>query len=93
MSSNRALAASALASFVGLLIASAAQAEDAPPAKRPPQEKCYGISKMGYNDCSTASHDCSNESKKDSDPAEWLWVPKGTCAKIVGGSTTGPAGQ
>jgi uncharacterized membrane protein len=93
MSSNRALAASALASFIGLLYASSASAEDAPPAKRPPQEKCYGIAKMGTNDCATASHDCSSSSKKDSDPADWLWVPKGTCAKIVGASTSGPGGK
>ena len=90
MKSNRALAASAIASFLGLVLSSSAQAEE---GKRPPQEKCYGISKKGYNDCSTASHDCSNSAKADNDPSDWLWLPKGTCAKVVGGKTSPPDGK
>jgi uncharacterized membrane protein len=83
MNSNRALAASAIASFLGLVLAGTAAAEE---GKRPPQEKCYGIAKKGQNDCANASHSCSNEAKADGDAGEWLWVPKGTCEKIVGGA-------
>ncbi|HTO08308.1 MAG TPA: DUF2282 domain-containing protein [Myxococcota bacterium] len=90
MSSNRTIAASAVASFLGLLIAGPAPAADENSGKRPPQEKCYGIAKKGYNDCASANHDCSNSAKADNDPQEWLWVPKGTCEKIVGGKSSPP---
>ena len=49
-------------------------------------EKCYGIAKAGKNDCGTAAHACSGQSQKDSDPVEWLYIPIGTCDKIIGGS-------
>jgi uncharacterized membrane protein len=88
MNPNRLLAASAVASFLGLLASGAARADDAAPAKRPPQEKCYGVVKKGQNDCASASHSCSNEAKADGEPGDWIWVPKGTCEKIVGGSLT-----
>jgi uncharacterized membrane protein len=88
MNSNRTLAASAIASFLGLVLASPAPAADEDSGKRPPQEKCYGIAKKGQNDCASANHSCSNEAKTDGDSAEWLHVPKGTCEKIVGGSLT-----
>ena len=51
-------------------------------------EKCYGISKAGKNDCQTASSSCAGTSKKDAQTDAWLSVPKGACAKIVGGSLT-----
>lgn len=86
MNPNRTLAASAIASFLGLVLAAPAGAADEGSGKRPPQEKCFGIAKQGQNDCATASHSCSNEAKADGDSGEWLWVPKGTCAKIVGGA-------
>ncbi|MFI5316712.1 MAG: DUF2282 domain-containing protein [Myxococcota bacterium] len=88
MNSNRTLAASAIASFLGLVLAGPARAHDEAPTseKRPPKEKCFGIAKKGQNDCSAANHSCDGEAKIDSDPAEWIWVPKGTCEKIVGGS-------
>lgn len=49
-------------------------------------EKCYGIAKAGKNDCGTAAHACSGQSQKDGDPAEWLYLPIGTCDKMIGGS-------
>lgn len=49
-------------------------------------EKCYGIAKAGKNDCGTAAHACSGQSQKDGDPIEWLYMPIGTCEKIIGGS-------
>lgn len=49
-------------------------------------EKCYGIVKAGKNDCGTASHACSGQSQKDGDPVDWLYMPIGTCDKIVGGN-------
>jgi uncharacterized membrane protein len=49
-------------------------------------EKCYGIAKAGLNDCQTATHSCAGTSTKNMDPASWIYVPAGTCAKIVGGN-------
>ena len=49
-------------------------------------EKCTGIAKAGQNDCAANSHSCAGKAKKDGDPKEWLYVPTGTCNKIVGGS-------
>ena len=51
-------------------------------------EKCFGISKAGLNDCGTATNaGCAGNSKVDGDKSAWIYVPKGTCNKIVGGST------
>lgn len=41
------------------------------------------------NDCGTTLHGCAGQSTQDADPNEWVYVIKGTCSKIVGGSTTG----
>jgi uncharacterized membrane protein len=49
-------------------------------------EKCYGIATRGGNDCGTATHSCAGTSTKAKDPDSWLYVPVGTCTKIVGGS-------
>ena len=48
-------------------------------------EKCMGIAKKGMNDCGTSKHACSGQSKVDGAPDEWVYVPKGTCNRIVGG--------
>lgn len=49
-------------------------------------EKCYGIVKAGKNSCNTSKHACSAQAKTDADGSEWLFLPKGTCEKITGGS-------
>ena len=49
-------------------------------------EKCYGVAKAALNDCQTATHSCAGTSTKDMDGASWIYVPAGTCSKIVGGS-------
>jgi uncharacterized membrane protein len=49
-------------------------------------EKCQGIVKAGMNDCGTSKHSCAGQAKKDGDAEEWVYVPEGTCDKIVGGS-------
>jgi len=55
-------------------------------ADKDKMEKCYGISKASMNDCGAKGHSCSGQAKTDSAPNEWIFVPKGTCDKIVGGS-------
>jgi uncharacterized membrane protein len=74
-----------------LMLVSAIAAVAALPAtaqKAAETEKCYGIVKAGQNDCQTATSSCAGTAKKDGQKDAWIAVPKGTCGKIVGGSTT-----
>jgi uncharacterized membrane protein len=52
-------------------------------------EKCFGIAKAGKNDCAVtgASHACAGEANADNQKDAYLYVPTGSCQKIVGGST------
>ena len=52
-------------------------------------EDCYGIAKAGKNDCSNkmTTHSCDGKATRDSDPLDFVVVPKGTCAKIANGMT------
>jgi len=54
------------------------------------QEKCYGVAKAGQNDCAGASksHSCSGQSKMDGNGGDFVLLPEGVCAKLVGGSTS-----
>lgn len=54
-------------------------------------EKCQGIAKAGMNDCGANGHSCAGQAAVDGDPNEWIYVPEGTCEKIVGGSVKGAA--
>lgn len=68
-----------------MLAATSANAvPDAPKA----WEKCAGVAKEGMNDCGALdkAHDCAGQATKDSDPNEWVYVPEGTCTKLVGGT-------
>ncbi|HJQ55467.1 MAG TPA: DUF2282 domain-containing protein [Vineibacter sp.] len=78
MKSTQLVLASAIAALVALPAA----------AQKAETEKCYGIVKAGQNDCQTATSSCAGTAKKDSQKDAWIAVPKGTCAKIVGASTT-----
>jgi len=79
---NAALAG-ALASAV--LAATSAQAQPAPtPTFK--AEKCYAIAKAGKNDCQTSASACAGTSKKDNQADAWIYVPAGTCDRIVGAS-------
>lgn len=68
---------------VGLMsVSTSARADDVPA-----MEKCYGIVKAGQNDCDSNDLSCSMKAVIDSDPNYWIYLPKGACAKIVGGIT------
>ncbi|RUR06465.1 DUF2282 domain-containing protein [Legionella sp. km772] len=60
----------------------------APADSEPTPEKCYGIVKAGMNDCNTAKASCAGSATKDKQKDAFLFLPKGTCEKIVGGSLT-----
>ena len=47
-------------------------------------EKCFGIAKAGKNDCQTSNSACAGTSTADNQKDAWIYVPKGTCDKIVG---------
>jgi uncharacterized membrane protein len=51
-------------------------------------EKCYGVAKAGKNDCAGAAHACAGQSSKDGSAKEYVKLPKGTCARLIGGSLT-----
>ena len=55
-------------------------------ADKAPVEKCYGVVKAGKNDCQTASSACAGTATRDGLKDAWIYVPKGTCDKIVGAS-------
>jgi len=57
------------------------------PAPNFKAEKCYGIAKAGKNDCQTANSSCAGTSRRDGQKDAWIYVPAGTCDKLVGGST------
>jgi uncharacterized membrane protein len=67
----------------------AAGAAYAGPAEKPQFsfEKCFGIAKAGQNDCQTATHSCAGTATADNQGDSWIYVPAGTCAKIVGGDS------
>ena len=52
----------------------------------PTLEKCYGIAKAGMNDCAnlTGTHSCAGQAKVSDHPAEWKYVPTGTCKTMKG---------
>jgi uncharacterized membrane protein len=52
------------------------------------KEKCYGIVKAGMSDCQTATQSCAGSATANSQPDAFIFVPKGLCAKIVGGNLT-----
>lgn len=84
MNRKTAILAAAVGSLFALNSLTPAQAADDASAK----EKCYGVAKAGKNDCAANGHSCAGQSKTDAGGKEWVQLPKGTCEKIVGGSTT-----
>jgi len=82
--SNR-IANSALAGALASLVLAAATAQ-AQPAPTPTfkAEKCYGVAKAGKNDCQTSNSACAGTSKHDNQADAWIYVPAGTCERIVG---------
>jgi len=72
---NRSLTAAVVA---GAIAATAALA--APSAHAAENEKCYGVSLAGKNDCAAGpGTTCAGTSKVDYQGNAWTLVPKGTC--------------
>lgn len=81
MKNRTALLTGAVTSLLALSVTHPAAAAEAPK-----MEKCYGIVKAGKNDCQTANSACAGTSKKDGQKDAWIYLPKGSCEKIVGAS-------
>lgn len=71
----------------GMITAACTQSVAGVPDAPTAWEKCAGVAKKGMNDCGSLDkkHACSGKATKDNDPNEWVYVPKGTCEKLVGG--------
>jgi uncharacterized membrane protein len=80
---TRLVLASALAAAIAVPAVTGAQPAPAPKFEA---EKCYGISRAGKNDCQTANSSCAGTSKRDGQRDAWVYVPKGTCDRLVNGS-------
>ena len=89
MSNVKTLLHSAVAGVVTLGVLGAFSPSQAGPAEMPKFkfEKCYGIAKAGKNDCQTSNSACAGTNTVDGRKDAWIYVPAGTCGKIVGGST------
>ncbi len=76
---QHAMIAAAAASLMSLALVSA-------PVVAQEKEKCFGIAKMGQNDCANlaGTHDCSGKAKMDMDKGDWKYVAKGTCKDMKG---------
>lgn len=77
------IAPSTIVSALAFAVAHAA-AHD--PADPPGKERCYGVAKVGQNDCAslTGAHDCAGQARRDRAIDEWKYVPAGTCRKLGG---------
>ena len=74
-----------LSTAAAALAFTALPAEEAKAAKKA-KEKCYGITKAGQNDCGWSGGSCAGTATADSIGDVWVYLPKGSCEKIVGGS-------
>ncbi len=73
----------AIGSLLAIGLVGNAQAAD----KKVEMEKCFGVAKVGMNDCASnkSAHSCAGQGTKNNDPQDFVAVPKGTCDKIAGG--------
>jgi uncharacterized membrane protein len=85
MTASQTLIHGALAGLVALGLSSAAGVAQ---AAKGDNEKCAGIVKGGQNDCGTSQGSCAGTIKQDRHAEAWIYVPKGTCSKIAGGTVT-----
>ena len=56
------------------------------PAPKFEHEKCYGVAKAGKNDCETTTSSCAGTARRNAQADAWVYLPKGSCERIVGGS-------
>ena len=69
----------------GVLALSGAALTSTAVAAQDGMEQCAGIVKAGKNDCATSANACHGHVTSDANTEAWIYVPKGTCDRIVGG--------
>jgi uncharacterized membrane protein len=85
MAKTDVIVGSAIVVALSMALQASAQAGPAPVPKFA-SEKCYGVAKASKNDCQTASSSCAGTSGRDGQTDAWVYLPKGSCEKIVGGT-------
>ena len=85
MKKSQLLIASAVVAALTLPVTAGAQAGPAPKPKFD-AEKCYGVAKAGKNDCQTTNSSCAGTSRRDGQKDAWIYVPAGSCDRLVNGS-------
>lgn len=85
MKTSQLVIASAVAAALAMPYTVGAQ-----PAPKPKfeAEKCYGIARAGRNDCETVNSSCAGTSRRDGQRDAWIYVPKGSCERVVNGRLT-----
>ena len=83
MNPRDALNAGILLAVAGAMVAAVAASVRHGDGGNVERERCYGVAKAGQNDCANAVHSCAKQAKADSDPSEWIAVPKGTCVRLA----------
>jgi uncharacterized membrane protein len=77
---------SAIMAIVALTTTTAVIAESNSGTSANDTEKCYGIVRAGMNDCASGQQSCAGSATVDRQGDAFLFVSKGLCEKIVGGS-------
>jgi len=50
-------------------------------------ERCYQVVRAGKNDCASSKHSCAGQAQINSDPEEFIILPKGLCQRLTGGKS------
>ena len=85
MKTSTILLVPAMAMALSMALEGGAQAGPAP-APKFEHEKCYGVAKAGKNDCETMNSSCAGTARRSGQGDAWVYLPKGSCDKVVGGS-------
>lgn len=72
------------AAMTTLIAVGAASSATSALADHTQQEQCAGVIKAGKNDCATSANACHGHVTTDSHPEAWIYLPAGTCERIVG---------
>ncbi|MFT4925885.1 MAG: putative membrane protein [Phenylobacterium sp.] len=88
MNEQKNIIGATLSGLLALGAISVTTAAQAVPDQPKTWEKCAGVAKAGQNDCGAldGSHGCAGQASKDNADQEWVYLPKGTCTKITGGT-------
>lgn len=87
---QKTLVAAAVAGLFALGAGTGAMAQD-----KAKQDKCWGVSKAGQNDCGSnkTAHSCAGQSKADYDVNDFKMVKTGSCVQMGGSLKQGEAGK